>query len=302
MVAVLADGPFNSNSQHPSISADGRYVAFQSRADNLVPSDTNDWDDIFVLDRETQEIERVSVASDGSEGRFWSREPSISADGRYVAFHSKSWNFVPGLIRGDLQTPEQVYVHDRVDKTTELVSVPHDGSLIADAPALRADISGNGRFVAFHTWARNLVPGDTNVQEDVFVRDLEAGTTERVSVRSDGSESAGPAFEGSLSFDGRYVAFVSGMENEDPRFSFQAFVRDREADTVEMVSVTDDGERGNRGSRRPSLSDDGRLVAFESASTNLVPNDNNQNFNFTSFPNFDVFVHDRDTKIGRAHV
>ncbi|MBO0828651.1 MAG: PD40 domain-containing protein [Streptosporangiales bacterium] len=163
----------NLTSADTSVSADGRYVAFDSLASNLVPGDrTGTWD-VFVHDRDTGTIERVSLAADGSAASPGvSQEPSISADGRYVAFLSAASNLVPG----DTNGTGDVFVHDRVSGTNERVSVASDGSegdLFSEQPSISAD----GRYVAFDSQATNLVPvpGDTNFDADVFVRDRNAG-------------------------------------------------------------------------------------------------------------------------------
>ena len=141
-----------------SISADGRYVAFISDASNLVPGDTNGVTDIFVYDRQTGTIERVSVAADGTQGNGGSCQPSISADGRYVAFSSYASNLVPG----DTNGISDVFVYDRQTDTIERVSVAADGTQGNSYSWQPASISADGRYVAFSSFASNLVPGDTN--------------------------------------------------------------------------------------------------------------------------------------------
>src|SRR5437867_824550 len=156
----------NSFSLDPSISADGRFVAFSSLATNLVPGDTNGAFDVFVHDRLTGTTERVSVDSAGTQGHGNSSEPSISADGRFVAFSSVATNRVPG----DTNAAFDVFVHDRLTGTTERVSVASAGTQ-GNGSSLDPSISADGRFVAFSSVATNLVPGDTNGKEDVFVHD-----------------------------------------------------------------------------------------------------------------------------------
>jgi len=211
-VSVASDGTQgNDNSWDPSISADGRYVAFFSHASNLVPGDTNGKADVFVHDRVTGQTTRVSVASDGTEGNGYSWFPSISADGRYVAFESIASNLVPG----DTNGVSDVFVHDRLTGQTTRVSVASDGTQghsASDHPSISAD----GRYVAFESFASNLVPGDTNGKRDVFVHDRLTGQTARVSVASDGTQGNGDSIYPSISADGRYVAFVSGASNLVP--------------------------------------------------------------------------------------
>ena len=267
-------GQGNDWSDSPSISADGRYVAFYSRASNLVAGDTNAVADIFVHDRVTGGTERVSVSSTGEQGDgAW---PSISADGRYVAFYSSASNLVPGDTNGAFD----VFVHDRVTGETIRVSVSSsgvEGNSMSGLPTISAD----GRYVAFHSIASNLVPGDTNSGFDVFVHDLVTGETERVSVSSAGEESNdGSVYSYGLaiSSDGRYVAFPSNASNlvpGDTNGKIDVFVHDRVTGATERVVVSSSGEQGNDHSAFASISADGRYVAFQSEATNLTTGETN---------------------------
>jgi Tol biopolymer transport system component len=157
----------NSYSFSPALSADGRFVAFESEASNLVPGDTNGERDVFVHDRQAGTTERVSVRRDGVQVRGSSYRPALSADGRFVAFVSRVHTLVPG----DTNNKADVFVRDRRTGTTERVSVGPNGvqgNGRSDFPTLSAD----GRFVAFESEASNLGPGDTNDAGDVFVRTL----------------------------------------------------------------------------------------------------------------------------------
>jgi WD40-like Beta Propeller Repeat len=155
----------NDASRELSISADGRYVGFRSDADNLVPGDTNSARDIFVHDRQTDVTERVSVSSLGVEGSSWSESPSISADGRHVAFSSGASNLVPGSQGGSAS-----FVHDRLTRVTERVSVSSLG-IPGNDSCVYPSISADGRHVAFDSLANNLVPGGSGREWDVFVHD-----------------------------------------------------------------------------------------------------------------------------------
>ena len=286
-VSVGAGGvPENAPSRSPSLSADGRYVAFCSYATNLVGGDTNGALDIFVRDRLAGTTERVSVDSSGVQGDGESDSPSISADGRYVAFSS----FASNLVGGDTNTERDVFVHDRLLGTTELVSVGSGGapaSSDSDFPRISAD----GRYVLFSSLASNLVLGDTNQNQDAFLRDRQTGTTERVSVDSGGAQAIGGySYSLSVSDDGRYVGFSSYAPNlvsADTNESYDTFVRDRQIGTTERVSVDSGGAQGNGQSEGAEVSADGRYVAFHALATNLVNGDTNA----TS----DVFVHDRQS-------
>ncbi len=297
-INVAFDGtqakPSYSYSCRPSISADGRYVAFQSSANNLVPDDINDSGDIFVRDRQTGITEIVSIASDGTQANGYSDEPSISADGRYVAFTSRASNLVPG----DTNEYTDIFVRDRQTGTTERVNVADDGNQANAGSWEKPSISADGRYVAFQSWATNLVPGNTENYGGIFVRDRQTGTTERVNVSSDGTQANEESWEESpsISADGRYVAFQSSANNlvpGDTNGLEDIFVRDRHTGITERVNLA--GNQANSRSGRPSISADGRYVAFTSFATNLVPDDTNSKS--------DIFVCDRQTRtIERVNV
>ncbi len=269
-----------------SISEDGRYVVMYSWATNLVPADTNGVKDTFVHDRETGMTERVSVDSAGNQGNGTSGgHPVISADGRYVAFVGWAANLVPN----DTNNTNDIFVHDRETGATTRVSVSSAGGQ-ADGASLEPAISGDGHYVAFRSYATNLVPGDTNGEGDAFVHDCQTGVTERVSVSSDGGQGNGASgpFATSLNADGRYVAFFSEASNlvpDDTNGEYDVFVRDRESGVTERVSVDSAGNQGNGPSQWPAISADGRYVAFPSGATNLVAGDTNNAW--------DIFLHDR---------
>ena len=275
----------NGRSARNSTSADGRYVAFGSLASNLVPGDTNGLNDVFVRDALLGTTTRVSVDSAGTQGNGGSDYPSISADGRYVAFRSAATNLVPG----DTNTRDDIFVRDTVTNTTTRVSVDSAG-VQSNGFSYDPSISADGRYVAFDSAASNLVSGDTNASDDVFVRDTVENTTPRVSVDSAGVQGNLWSDYPSISADGRYVAFESYATNLVPgdTNANDIFVRDRLLGTTTRVSVDSAGAQGDWGSYHPSISADGRYVAFGSDSTNLVPGDTNGSR--------DVFV--RDTLTG----
>ena len=272
----------NGESSQPAISADGRFVAFASFADNLVASDTNFTSDVFVVDRTGGGPQRVSLSNTGQQGENSSESPAISADGRFVAFTSSS----DALVSGDGDGASDVFVRDRAAGTTEGISVAPTATgfgATSSSPAITPD----GRFVAFDSWEPDLVAGDTNNSFDVFVRDRATGGLERVSVNSAGVQGDDWSLAPSISSDGRFVAFHSIAANlvaGDGNFDFDVFVRDRAADTTVRASVRTDGTEGglSLGSQNPSISGDGQVVAFESEA-DLVPAD-------TGFP-VDVFTH-----------
>jgi Tol biopolymer transport system component len=199
----------NGNSLEPALSADGRYAAFRSGATNLVAGDTNGVDDIFVRDRQIGTTVRASVATGGAQGNGNSLEPSLSADGRFVAF----WSVASNLVAGDTNGLDDIFVRDRQSATSERVSVATGGAQGNAASYDPSAISADGRFVAFYSFASNLVAGDTNGFADIFVRDRQNGATARVSVATDGTQGNNASHIPSLSADGRSVAFDSFATN-----------------------------------------------------------------------------------------
>jgi Tol biopolymer transport system component len=259
----------NGESRFPDPSADGRYVAFESAATNLVPGDTNRADDIFVRDRRTGLTTRVSVSSTGAQARGGSVDPSISGDGRYVAFQSAATNLVPG------GPDDGIYVHDRRTGRTTLVSVSSTGAH-PDSFGGHPSISATGRYVTFYSAADNLIPGDTNEQWDIFVHDRRTGTTSRANLTSDGGAvHDGSSWEPSISADGRFVVFSSGagdvVPGDTPYVTNDVFLRDRVAHTTTKVSVWPGGLVAEGDSNSPSISADGRYVAFYCSAPNVVP-------------------------------
>ncbi len=186
-------------------------MAFESNASNLVSGDTNGRPDVFVHDRQTGATERVSMASDGTQGNSDSGSPALSTDGRYVVFRSWATNLVPN----DTNNMGDVFVHDRQTGETTLVSVASDGTQ-ANRHSYSRSITFDGRYVVFYSDADNLVPGDTNGTWDVFVHDRQTGTTERVSVASDGTQPNNFSNDPAITDDGRYVAFRSDASNLAP--------------------------------------------------------------------------------------
>jgi Tol biopolymer transport system component len=316
----------NNASTAPSTSSDGRYVAFESQADNLVANDTNTDKDIFVHDRQTGATTRVSILSDGTtQGDDRSYSPSISSDGRYVAFESIATNLLG--VGNDDNDWSDIFVHDRdadgdgiydepAEVSTVRVSVVSDETESID-PSNNPSISSDGRYVAFESGGElDLMAIEFLLFPDVFVHDRDTDgngiydepgevSTIRMSEDSDGNEANGASSSASISSDGRYVAFESIADNlvaGDTSFllggSRDVFVRDRDADgdgiydeagaiSTVRVSVRSDGTEADQASAAPSISGDGRYVAFVSDATNLVANDTNGST--------DVFVHDLQT-------
>jgi Tol biopolymer transport system component len=274
------------SSYQPSLSADGRYVAFTSDASNLVAGDTNATDDTFVYDRVAKRATRASVNSSGAQQSGISSTASISADGRYVAFASDA----PNLVAGDTNNTYDVFIHDRNTQQTSRVSVGlneaegNDGSYY---PTISAD----GRYVTFQSSAENLVIGDTNINTDTFVHDRVTKKTVRVSVDSNQMEADGGSFYPKISAGGRYVAFISDAPNlvaNDTNNVSDSFIRDLKTNQTTRVSINSREEQQNSDSFDLHISADGRYVAFESFADNLVDGDTNNAI--------DSFVHDRRMK------
>ncbi len=272
---------------NPVLSADGRYVAFESNAANLSGEDNDAFRDVFLRDTQTGAItlvSRRSAAEGGTGGNDVSEVHGISADGRYVAFSSDADN----LSASDDNAHRNVFVRDTATATTILVSRQSagDGGDGGDGQAGFASMSADGRYVAFGSSSSNLAADDDNGETDIFVRDLQTNTTTLVSRRSALSGN-GPAndssFNADISADGRYVAFESSADNLstiDDNAVFNVFVRDLQTGSVRVVSRRsaggpDGGDGGNGHSRHPSLSADGRYVAFDSEADNLSDEDDN---------------------------
>jgi len=266
-------GEANGSSALSSISADGRYVAFISTASNLVPGDSNGQMDVFVKDRKTGKVKRVSVRSNGAQGNAGGTDPVISPDGRQVVFSSSSTNLVPN----DSNGADDVFIHTLKNKKTKRVSVSSDGAQ-GDSGSFAPSVA-NGKVVAFISSATNLVPNDTNAASDIFVRNVGNKQTRRMSVSSAGVEgNAASGDNPKISADGRYVVFTSVATNlvgNDTNATQDVFMRDRNGQTTKRVSVRFDGTESNGGSGIGDISLDGRFVSFASGATNLVGGDTN---------------------------
>ncbi len=267
-----------------AISGDGRFVAFRSAATNLVPGDTNGKTDVFVRDRWTGAVERVSVSSSGAQGDGDSSDPALSNDGRYVAFASHANNLVTDV---PANTSRDIFLHDRVLRTTTIVTRPPSG-FGSNGDCHRPRISADGRHVSFEGSASNLLPGVFTSGYQVFVRDMQMGVTRLVSASTAGDSGNGFSWNGGVSQDGRYVAFVSTASNlvaGDTNFVPDCFRRDLATGTTLRVSVSSAGAQANGSTfTECSMSGDGRYVAFSSAASNLAPGE------FAA--SYDIFLHD----------
>lgn len=283
-------GPRTVIATAAAISANGQRIAFTSPEQNLVPNDTNGALDIFLWDRPSGTISRVSVSSTGQEHHGdpsgFTDSPSISADGMRIAFHSNA----PDLSPADGNAWEDVYMRDTTTGLTRLVSTPGNDA------SYGAAISADGLVIAFVSQANNLVPGDTNGAADIFVRVLSESGFTCVSVSSGGAQADAGSVTSehqdsvAISADGRFIAFpsiASNLVNGDTNSASDIFVRDTVLATTERISLATSGAQANAPSHGAAISPDGRFVAFQSDATNLVPTDTN---GLT-----DSFVHDRVT-------
>jgi Tol biopolymer transport system component len=266
------------------VSADGRFVVFTSWSSRVVPGDTNDRPDVFVRDMQAGTVERVNVGPGGVEANYGGEWPSISADGRFVAFHSAATN----LVAGDSPDYLDVFVRDRQNGTTRRVGVDLAGTPPNDSTGFPS-LSADGRYVAFRSWATNFPAGAGNgADAALFVQDLATGVTDHVDVALGGGPADGEAFTVAINADGRYIAFASRATNlvaGDTNASSDVFVRDRLLRTTERVSVSSGNAQGDLHSHSAAISVDGRYVAFESGASNLASGG--------AWPHSGVFVRDR---------
>lgn len=327
------------------ITPDGKYVVFESDAEDLVASDNNGYNDVFVYDTVNATITLVSLANNGQQGNERSSSGTISNDGRYVCFQSLATNLISTT---DGNGVSDVFVRDTMLNTTIRISstpadgdsngpsaagrISGDGSRVAylssatnlvtgdpdgngvsdvfvrdrsnpmstvrasigllgmdgNGAASYPDISDDGSRVSFLSEADNLVNGDTNAARDVFLRDFSGPTTTRVSLARAGGQISGPSESPVISGDGNFIAFGCLAPNVVPgetNIFWDTFVRNLSGATTELISVSSSGSQGNRGGEFPSISQDGRYVAFQSESTNLDVLDTSTRI--------DLFVRDR---------
>ena len=287
-VNITGTGGGNSGARNPQITPDGRFVAFESSASNLVTTtDNNREQNIFVRDLQTN---TTALASINVIGEFFtdfdSRNPQITPDGRFVVFNRESGN---------------VYMRDLQLGTTTLVSIDTTGTRGGNFSSNNQQITPDGRFVLFQSSASDLVTIDNNEQPDIFVRDLWTKTTTLVSINAVGTDSGnGSSYQGldespQITPDGRFVVFQSRANNlvtTDNNGEQDIFVRDLQVGTTTLISINTAGtDSGNRrsGYFDPKITPDGRFVVFDSFANDLVANDNN------SSSVSDVFIRDLQT-------
>lgn len=261
-------GPADGPSIMPSISADGRYVCFDSGTTNLVSPPPIGYFSTYVRDRQTGTTELVSVSTGGAQANNTTELSGISGDGRYVAFGSYADNLVASHPFTGFR---DIYVRDRVTDTTTLVSKGPGGAL-ANSSSYRPVLSGDGRFIAFASQASNLVPGATTPgRVHIFVYDAQSGAISLASADANGVEGNQDSYNPALSADGRYVAFETYATNILPNLvGGKVILRDLTTGAILDVNLDSLGHPIANSTWQPSLSADGRFVAFRSF--NVVPN------------------------------
>ena len=261
---------------HPALSDDGRFVAFYSEASNLVANDDNHVADVFLYDRATGQTVRISQGPDGVSADAAATDPALSADGTLVAYRSAASNLDPSIPA--LPAAGQIYLYDRVAGTTTLVSRGPDGRP-GDGDSRTPALSGDGRYLVYVSAATNLVVGDTNGVDDIFLYDRSTGETRRVSVASSGTQANRDSAWPTISRDGRNIAFVSAATNlvaDDSNGAADLFVHDQWARHTSRVSVAVVGQWRGQQADGPtlgpaSLTDDGQVIALVADADNLVP-------------------------------
>jgi Ca2+-binding RTX toxin-like protein len=276
-VATTVDGQTGDGpSTYPGVSADGRFVVFSSSAQDLTgEADDNGMEDIFLKDLVTGSIVRVSEPAAGGDAlnddRWGSLRPAVSADGRHVVFDSYANN----LVAGDTKGWDDVFVKDVQTGTITRVSTSTAGVEADGGDSYDASISADGRYVAFTSRASNLVSGDTNQANDIFLRDMQTGVVTRVSTTSAGGQGNAGEYdygssEAQISADGRFVVFTSYSTNlvsGDTNGYSDIFVKNLATGQIVCASTDEDGQFVPYDATNPTVSADGRYVAFETSKT-----------------------------------
>ena len=254
----------NAISYRGDISADGRFIAFDSEATNLSAIDVNNSGDVFLRDLTLGTTSLISLTSTGVQPNGGSGNPSISGDGHFVAFESDSTNLTVTM---DTNGFVDIYIKDTQTGAVARASLTSaNGEPNADSTW--PSISGDGRYVVFASEANNLVLNDTNGVGDIFVRDMQTGTTLGVSILGNAG-----GFDGSISLDGRFVVFNSLSTNlvpDDTNGVMDVFVYSVQTGQVVRASVNSSGVQGDHYSIEPSISGDGRYVTFSTSSNNFT--------------------------------
>ncbi len=272
----------NSSGDQTALSRDGRYVVFDSSASNLVSNDTNGKKDIFVRDTKNNTIEMVSISTAGTQGNYDAKDPSMSADGNHIVFES----FANNLTTGDSNGKYDIFLHNRQANTTTLISKKQDGTQSNDH-SFDARISADGKFVVFKSSEALDNTHDLNTKSDVYMYNMQSGEIKLISLASDGSSGNGDSFSPAVSNNGRYVAFASSATNFSSTTvtanRVNIFLRDTQA---EITTKVNDASEADANCVAPSISEDGKFIAFQSTATNLVNTADTNGVN-------DVFLYSR---------
>lgn len=265
----------NGQSTNGAISLNGRYVAYQSNATNLVPGDTNGVGDVFLYDRQTGTVARISVGDGALQSNGGSTVPVVSQDGRYVAFLSAATN----LVSGDTNGQTDVFVRDTQNQTTIRVNVNSNGDQATggSAGSESLSMSPEGRYVAFHSRATNLVSNDTGGFADIFLRDLQTGQTTRVSNPGmGGTDTTSDSYSPQVIANGSAVFFLSFANTlvANDTNSTQDIFRNK-AGVIDRVNLDGASNQGNAIANYFAATPDGRYIAFQSSASNLVAGDTN---------------------------
>ncbi len=273
-VSTKADGTQVSlNSEHASVSHDGRYILFESASDTLVAGDTNSRSDVFRKDMVTGEVVRVSTDAAGAQLGDFSLGSQISADGQFAVFATQD----ASLVAGDTNNTFDIFLKNIA--TDEVTCVSSHGAIIGNGASSNARFSADGASVIFDSVANNLVAFETNNASDVFIFNVASGAITRQSVSINGNEAMGASSGGVLSADGRYLVFASAADNlvtGDTNGEVDIFRKDfDDGGKVVRVSTGAGETEANGGSTNASITADGRYVVFVSTASNLVAGDTN---------------------------
>jgi Tol biopolymer transport system component len=277
-----------------TVSQDGRIAVFSTNFDMLVSEDTSGYPDVFAYDRVTKQTELISRGSDGKPGNNSSHRPSVSPDGRYVAFTSLAKNLLadPTMTACGGIPCTNIFVYDRVTKKHTLANLNTLGQRMSVEERMSFEfgpiLSHNGKSVVFTT-DHPIEPNDTNNNLDVAVRDLSTGVTRIASTNSNGQVVTSGNNEATISYDGRYVAFTafSPLVPEDTNETYDVYRRDLQTGELKLVSKTQGSGIANRASNQAVISGNGQFIVYISRATNIVPGDTNENN--------DVFVYNVQT-------
>ena len=290
----------NNSYSNPSVSFDGRYIAFKSQATNLVQG--NNGLDIYIHDRQNGTTERVSVSTSGEQGNGPSHDPKISSDGRFVTF----WSFATNLVDGDTNQGVDVFLHDRQESSTILLSKSYLGAA-SNHNSRFPVISGDGRFIAYESQASNLVSEDNNNTADIFLYDRLTENTQVISNASNVEQGNSFSTKPVINDDGTYIVFSSLSSNfvsDDTNNLWDLFVYSRNTGHINRINTSSTGEQTNNPypdfeEFYPSINANGSFIAFNSPASNFVQDDLNNkadvfqktnplfNINLVGEPNID---------------